>query len=104
MGVGDQVVADPVGVPVGAAEEVLDAVRRLVAGLLGELPAVLALGVGEQAAEIRDGPPPRLRPGEAAGHQREQVIKPGNPRRKIIIRQHTPDYTETGITKCCCRY
>ena len=45
----------------------LDAVGRLVAGLLGELPAVLALGVGEQAAEVRDGPPPRLGAGEAAG-------------------------------------
>lgn len=65
--VGDQVVADPVGVPVGATEEVLDAVGGLVAGLLGELPAVLARGVGEEAAEVRDGPSPRLGAGEAAG-------------------------------------
>jgi hypothetical protein len=37
---------DPVGVPVGAAEQVLDAVGRLFAGSLYQLPDALAFGVG----------------------------------------------------------
>jgi hypothetical protein len=58
--VAGQVVAHQVGVPVGAAEQVRDAVRRLVADLGGELPAVLPLGVGEQPAELGDGLAPRF--------------------------------------------
>jgi hypothetical protein len=48
-------------------------------------------------------PPPRLHPAEPASHQREQVIKPGNPRHEVIIGQHEPDNTGSQITKCCCR-
>ena len=50
--VGPQVVADLVGVPVGPAQQVLDAVGGVVADLLGELPGVLALHRGEQADEV----------------------------------------------------
>jgi hypothetical protein len=35
--------------------------------------------------------PPRLHPAEPASHQRERVIKPGNPRHEVIIGQHEPD-------------
>jgi hypothetical protein len=40
-------------------------------------------------------PPPRLHPPEPAGHRREQVIKPRNPRSEVITSQYTPSYTPT---------
>jgi hypothetical protein len=42
--VGEQVVADGVGVPVGSGEQVLHSVGGRIAEVLGQLPAVLALG------------------------------------------------------------
>ena len=50
--VGPQVVADRVGVPVGPAQQVLDAVGVVVADLLGQLPGVLALHRAQQADEV----------------------------------------------------
>jgi hypothetical protein len=47
--VGPQVVANPVGVPVGPAQQVPDAVRGVFADLLGELPRVLARHRGQEA-------------------------------------------------------
>ena len=41
--IGAQVVADPVGVPVGGGQQPLHAVGGALAGVLGQLPAVLAL-------------------------------------------------------------
>ena len=58
--VGPEVVADRVGVPFGAAHQVLDAVGGGVADLLGELPGVLALDRPEQAGEIGAGAVPGL--------------------------------------------
>ena len=55
-GVGPQVVAHPIGVPIGAAQQVLDGVGAVVADLLGELPAILALDRSEQAEEIIPDP------------------------------------------------
>src|SRR5262249_45503419 len=54
--VGQQVVADGVGVPVGAGEQVLHTIRSGIAEQLGELPAVLALGVTEQPPQVAHGP------------------------------------------------
>jgi hypothetical protein len=68
--IGAQIVADGVGVPVGASEQVLDAVGAVVAEVLGHLPAVLALGVAEQPFEIIDGPPTRF----GAGEVRAQAV------------------------------
>ena len=50
--VDSQVIADLVGIPVGATQEVLDGVGTVVADLLGELPGVLALDRTEQADKI----------------------------------------------------
>jgi hypothetical protein len=64
--VGGQVVADGVGVPVGPGDQVLYPVGGRVAEVLGQLPAVLPLGVAEQAADGGYRPPPRLPAGEPA--------------------------------------
>jgi hypothetical protein len=50
--VSPQVVADRVGVPVGPAHQVLDAVGVGVADLLGELPGVLPLDRPEQPGQV----------------------------------------------------
>jgi hypothetical protein len=46
-----QVVADLVSVPAGVVEQPLHPIGGVVAGLFGQLPAVLALGCAEQALE-----------------------------------------------------
>src|SRR4029079_4636262 len=62
-----QVVADRVGVPVGTAEQVLDAVGGGVAETLGPLPGVLALDVQEQAVDVLQDAAARLGAREVAG-------------------------------------
>jgi hypothetical protein len=47
-----EVIPDRVSVPIGAAEQVLDPIRVGFAEEFGELPAILAFGVAEQATEV----------------------------------------------------
>jgi hypothetical protein len=47
-----EIVPHLVGVPSGAAPQVLDAVRRLIARLLGQRPAVLALDRAKQPLQL----------------------------------------------------
>ena len=68
--VGPQVVADLLGVPVGPAQQVLDAVGGGLADLLGELPGVLALHWGQEADEIS----PDTVAGLAAGEPRPDPV------------------------------
>jgi hypothetical protein len=62
--IGAQLVADGVGVPIGAAQQILEAVRSRLAADLRHLPAVLALDLTEQAMQIRQDPVAGLRVGE----------------------------------------
>jgi hypothetical protein len=62
--VGPEVVADGVGVPGSAGQQVLHAIGGRIAQVLGQLPTVLTLGVTEQPPEIPDGALPRLGPSE----------------------------------------
>ena len=62
--VAGQVVTDRVGVPVGAGQQVLHTVGGGLAEVFGQLPAVLALGVAEQPAEVADCSAPGLAAGE----------------------------------------
>src|SRR5215210_7735285 len=66
--VGAQIIAQRIGVPVNAREELLHAVWRGVAGRLGEVPAVLPLQGGQQALKIRQGASARLRTPEPRGN------------------------------------
>ena len=75
-----QVIADRIRVPVGPGEEVLHPVGGPVAQALGQLPAVLPLGITQQATDVADRPPPRLAPGETPadppGHRRQLARPP----------------------------
>src|SRR5829696_3604047 len=77
--VGAQIIAERIGVPVNAREERLHAVWRVVAGRLGEVPAVLPLQGGQQALKISQGTSARLRTPEPRGNppgNRLQLLSP----------------------------
>src|SRR5215203_2073679 len=77
--IGPQIIAERIGIPVNAREELLHAVWRVVAGRLGEMPAVLALQGGQQALKIRQGASARLRTPEPRGNppgNRLQLLSP----------------------------
>ena len=94
--VGDEVIANCIGVPIGAGEQVRDAIRPLVTSVLGKLPAVFAFHGAEQAAEIRSGPPSRFRAGEVfaepVGHGLEFV----GPAADRLECRHTRQETRDG--------
>jgi hypothetical protein len=74
-----QVVADRVGVPGGAGQQVLQPAGRRVPGMLGNCPAVLARQVRHQPQQQVTGMPPRLHPGEPPGdpaHQLDEMRPP----------------------------
>ena len=77
--IGPQIIAERIGVPVNAREELLHAVWRVVAGRLGEVPAVLPLQGGQQALKISQGASARLRTPEPRGNppgNRLQLLSP----------------------------
>src|SRR3954471_12071360 len=77
--IGPQIIAQRIGVPVNAREELLHAVWRGVAGRLGKMPAVLALQGGQQALKISQGASARLRTPEPRGNppgNRLQLLSP----------------------------
>ena len=75
--IGAQLIADGVGVPVGAAQQVLEAIGSRLAADFRHLPAVLALGLTEQAAQIRQDPVAGLRAGEIGGQPPRHVRQVG---------------------------
>src|SRR3954468_11556820 len=75
-----QVLTDPVGVPDRPGQQMLHAIRRGLAGMLGESPAVLARQVGQYPEQDPADPTPALDPGEPAGDPIGQLIDPGPPR------------------------
>src|SRR4029079_13239211 len=77
--IGPQIIAERIGVPVNAREELLHAVWRVVAGRLGEVPAVLPLQGGQQTLKIGQGASARLRTPEQRGNPpatRLQLLSP----------------------------
>jgi hypothetical protein len=74
-----QLVADGVGVPIGAAQPVLEAIGRRLAADFRHLPAVLALGRTEQAAQTGQDPLAGLRAGEIGGQPARHIGQGGSP-------------------------
>jgi hypothetical protein len=74
-----QCIAHRIGVPQGTAQQVLKTIRCAITAHVGQLPAVLALGRAEQAAQIRHGALPRfgaLKIGRQAALDIGQVSQP----------------------------
>ena len=73
------VVADHVVVLDRSGQQVLQAVRAGLAGVLGDRPAVLAWQVRQQPEHQLPGVPLGLHPGKAAGNPAQQVLQPRLP-------------------------
>jgi hypothetical protein len=80
---GTRVVADAVGVPPGACQQVLHPVRRRVTGMLGDRPAVLARQFGQQAQHERPRPAPRLHAAEPGPDLDHQLIEYPQPAARV---------------------
>ena len=74
-----EVVADQVGVPDRAGQQVLQRIRCLRAAVLGDGPAVLPVQIGQQPEHQRGGVPAWFVPGEPATDPVQQVTEPGPP-------------------------
>ena len=72
------VAADRVLVPAGRREQPLHPVWRLLAGVLSERPASLALQPRQHPGHASPGPDPDLPPEEPARDQCERIVKPGS--------------------------
>ena len=101
-----RVVADAVGVPFRAGQQVLHPVRRRVPGVLSDGPAVLAGQLSQQAQHERPGPAPRLHPAEPAPGPGQQLVKYAQPpagayagasgHQKIFTCRHKPGGSDGG--------
>ncbi len=86
--IGLQVIPDGISIPVCPAEEVLHPVRCRITGDLGQLPAVLALYRGQQAAQVGRSAPPRLGTGEPGCDPLQHRIQPTRPAFHLRLRRH----------------
>ena len=89
--VGAQIVAHRVGVPGIPIQHALDPARVGIAGLLGQLPAVLALHLRYQAAQVVRRVRIRLRPLEVAPQPPGGIFHLPRPlaRHRVFIRTRT---------------
>ena len=62
--VGAHVIAQRIGVPAGGGQQPLHPIRGRLPGVLGQLPAILALDLTEQPAQEPGDPPADLRAGK----------------------------------------
>src|SRR5262249_46204499 len=85
--VGPEIVPDSLRIPVGPPQQVLDPVRTVVAEVLGQLPAVLALGVAEQATQVIQGPGARLGAREVFTQPRAHALEFVSPTLNILSRR-----------------
>jgi hypothetical protein len=74
-----QVFGHPVGVPDRAGQQMLHAVGRGVADVLGDRPGVLARQIGQQPEQEPADPPPQLHPTEPARDPLGQLIHARRP-------------------------
>ena len=56
LGVTDELVSHGICTPAGGTQQSLEAIRGGIAGLFGQLPAVFAFQLSQQAAEVVLGP------------------------------------------------
>jgi hypothetical protein len=79
------VVADGVLVPDRSSQQVLQAVRRGLAGVLGDRPAVLSWQVSQQPNHQRPGVPPWLHPAKPASDPAQQLVQPSLPPGRVNL-------------------
>jgi hypothetical protein len=85
-----QLIADGLGIPPRPAQQMLKGIRRGIPAHLDQLPAVLALGRTQQAAQIGHGPLPRLGALEIGGRAALKIVQVRGPswdHRRILVGQ-----------------
>ena len=70
-----QIIAHAIGVPDGAGEQALHPIRASFSGVFGQLPAVFARGVTEDAVQKRERTSTRFGPGKARSNPCMQAIQ-----------------------------
>jgi hypothetical protein len=73
-----QVIPHDIGIPNVAVKHALDATRVGVAGLLRQLPAVLALHLRDQAAQVVDGMLMGFRTPKVRAEDRRHLVNEGS--------------------------
>jgi hypothetical protein len=101
-----QVITDAVGVPRGLAQQVLQAIRRVMAGVFSQRPAVLHRQPRHQPRDRIPRQPPRLHPREPRRDPRHQPIELHPPttrvyalargHREIFLSPHNPRSSSGG--------
>jgi hypothetical protein len=81
------VVPEFVGIPSAPRQQVLQPVRAVVTGVLGQPPAVLAAVRAQQAPDVIPYPAPHLDPAEPSAHPQEQILEFGTPASRDEIRR-----------------
>ena len=85
-------IAQFVHVPAGPVQQMLLTVRARVAGVPGDLPAVLARQRPEQATHARGRPAPQIRPREDPPHLQQEVFQLISPLiRPLLAGDHRRD-------------
>ena len=79
-------ITQPLGVPAGGGQQPLHPIWGRLSGLFGQLPAVLALNVAEQAAHKGSDPPADLGPGKPGADPFAQSLELRRP--AFDLRQH----------------
>jgi hypothetical protein len=94
--VGPQIVAHRVHVPVGHSQQPLHAIGSGLAGLLGQLPAVLAFNRAQETTQVGESAAPRFRPPKA----RRVAPQAGPLTRRPVARPLVPTWPHSagGVT------
>jgi hypothetical protein len=102
-----QRIAHRLGVPQRPAQQMLKGIRRGIPAHLGQLPAVLALGRTQQAAQIGHGPLPRLSALEIGGQAALNIVQVRGPswdHRRILVGQvkgrFVHEYHDSSLRVC----
>jgi hypothetical protein len=74
-GIGTQIITHPIGVPDGAGQQALHAIRTNFSCVFSSLPAIFACCVAEDSLQIGQRPATRLRTGKAWSNTSMQVKK-----------------------------
>jgi hypothetical protein len=99
-----QVIAHRVVVPHRATQQVLQAIRCVIAGVLGQRSAICPRQSGEQAEHAPAHPTSRLDPAEPVRNPAHQLIEPPLPTGRVyaVAHGHPQDRLESSQTKIIC--
>jgi isopentenyl diphosphate isomerase/L-lactate dehydrogenase-like FMN-dependent dehydrogenase len=104
--IGAQVITDPVVIPARLGQQMLQPVRRAVADMLGDRPAILPRQIRQQSQHQLSRSPSWLDPAKPSSDPIHQIIQVRQPpatvyagsrgHRKIVLSRHKPRSSSGG--------